>query len=84
MIRVCSSASIFRDIGPLAQDAVIGSALLESETYVSVLPGIEELLREGALCERQILRFPATRCRTEMDVNSSVRPKHKDMLRQAR
>ena len=57
MVRVCSSANVFEDIGPLAQDAVIGSALQESETRASVLSDIEGLYQADVLSERNMLRF---------------------------
>ena len=55
--RVCGTTAVFANIGQLAQDALIGSALDESETNASVLADVEKLLREGALSERQAKRF---------------------------
>ena len=55
--RVCGTTKIFAHIGQLAQDALIGSALEESETKPSVLADLEKLLHESAFSERQAKRF---------------------------
>ena len=57
LMRVCSTAYIFKDIGELAQDSLVGNVLKESETRASVLSLLERLNDQGALSERQQERF---------------------------
>ena len=57
LMRGCNTHEMFRGIGELAQDSLVGSVLEESETYASVLPYLEGLYDDGALSERQQERF---------------------------
>ena len=57
LISVCGIADIFRAIGELAQNSLVGSAFEESKTRASVLVHLEGLYNDGVLSERQSARF---------------------------
>ena len=57
LMSVCGIADVFRDIGELAQNSLVGSVFDESETRASVLSHLEGLNNDGALSERQRERF---------------------------
>ncbi|ROR32579.1 hypothetical protein [Inmirania thermothiophila] len=57
LMRVCSIADLFREIGKRAQDSLVGSILAESGTRSSVLTYLERLDNDGALSKRQKQRF---------------------------
>ena len=57
LLRVCSSKSIFRNIGINAQDALVGAALAESTSNPAILSHIDRLALEGELSERQYKRL---------------------------
>ena len=65
LMRVCSIADIFKEIGKRAQDSLVGSILAESSTRSSVLTYLERLNNDGALSKRQQERF--TERVSEMD-----------------
>ncbi|RMH17673.1 MAG: hypothetical protein D6698_08045 [Gammaproteobacteria bacterium] len=65
LMRVCGIADIFKEIGNRAQDALVGSILVESSTHASVLTYLERLNNDGALSVRQQERF--TERISEMD-----------------
>ena len=57
MIHLCTFPDIFQKIGVLAQDALVGAILSESETRVSVLASLEKLKNNSLLTLRQQERF---------------------------
>ena len=57
LVRVCSTADIFQNIGDHAQDSIVGFILDESKSRASLLPYLERLCDEDALSERQQARF---------------------------
>ncbi len=65
LMRICSIAGIFEEIGKLAQDSLVSSILDESSTRSSVLTYLEQLNNDGALSKRQQERF--TERVSEMD-----------------
>ena len=57
LIRVCCTANLFRSIGDLAKDSLVGFVLDESKTRASTLRFLERLNDVGALSQRQRERF---------------------------
>ena len=57
LMRVCSIANIFKEIGNRAQDSLVGLIIDESATRASVLTYLERLSINGALTTRQQERF---------------------------
>ena len=57
LMRVCSTANLFRSIGDLAKDSLVGFVLDESKTRASTLRYLERLNDVGALSQRQQERF---------------------------
>ena len=57
LMRVCSIADIFKEIGKRAQDSLVGLIIAESATRASVLTHLERLSINGALTMRQQERF---------------------------
>lgn len=57
LMRVCSIADIFKEIGTRAQDSLVGLIIAESATRASVLTHLERLSINGALTIRQQKRF---------------------------
>lgn len=57
LMRICSSAEIFKTIGKRAQDTLVGSIISESSNRASVLVLLERLSINGALSQRQQERF---------------------------
>jgi len=57
LMRVCSIAEVFSEIGRRAQDSLVGAILTEAVTRASVLKHLERLSDAGALSERQQERF---------------------------
>jgi len=53
LMRICSIADIFKDIGKHAQDSLVGLILAESSTRASVLTHLERLNNNSALSKRQ-------------------------------
>ena len=57
LMYVCSDTAIYAEIGELAQDSLIGLLIDESASHPSVLTNLEKLSNDGALSERQQVRF---------------------------
>lgn len=57
LMRVCRTADLFRKIGDLAQNSLVGFVLDESKTRASALRDLERLSDAGALSQRQQERF---------------------------
>ena len=57
LMRVCSATDVFRGIGELAQNSLVGSVLDESRTHASVITCLERLYNAGELSQRQQKRF---------------------------
>lgn len=57
LMRACSIAEIFKEIGKRAQDSLVGSIIAESGTRASVLKHLERLNVNDALTMRQQERF---------------------------
>ena len=57
LMEILSTIELFKRIGELAQNTLVGSALEESKTQASVLIHLERLSNQKALSERQELRF---------------------------
>ncbi len=57
LVRVCSIADIFKEIGKRAQDSLVGLIISEAATHASVLKLLERLSINGALTKRQQERF---------------------------
>lgn len=57
LMRVCSIADIFKEIGMRAQDSLVGMIIAESATRASILAYLERLSINGALTMRQQERF---------------------------
>lgn len=57
LVSVCGIPDVFRNIGELAQNSLVGSAFEESKTRASVLAILEGLYKDGALSDRQRDRF---------------------------
>jgi len=57
LMRSCSIAEIFEEIGKRAQDSLVGLIIAESEARASVLTHLERLSINGALTIRQQKRF---------------------------
>lgn len=57
LMRVCSVAGIFKEIGKRAQDSLVGLIITESAMRASVLTHLERLSINGALSKRQQQRF---------------------------
>lgn len=57
LVHVCGITDVFKEIGPRAQDSLVGLILAESGTRASVLTHLERLNNDGALTERQHDRF---------------------------
>jgi len=57
LMRVCSIADIFKEIGKRAQDSLVGLIIAESATRASALTHLERLSINGALTMRQQERF---------------------------
>lgn len=57
LMRVCSVAELFRSLGELAQNSLVGSVLDESRTHAAVLTYLERLNNAGELSQRQQERF---------------------------
>ena len=53
LMRVCSIADIYKEIGRRAQDSLVGLIIAESATRASVLTHLEQLSINGALTMRQ-------------------------------
>lgn len=67
LMRVCSIADIFKEIGDRAQDSLVGLIIAESATRASVLTYLEQLIINGALTKRQRERF--VECVSEMSLD---------------
>lgn len=57
LIRACSIAEIFKELGKRAQDSLVGLIIAESSTRASVLKHLERLSISDALTTRQQERF---------------------------
>jgi hypothetical protein len=57
LMRACSIAEIFKELGKRAQDSLVGLIIAESSTRASVLKHLERLSINGALTTRQQERF---------------------------
>ncbi|MBF0632718.1 MAG: hypothetical protein HQL89_17295 [Magnetococcales bacterium] len=57
LMRVCSIADIFKEIGERAQDSLVGLIITKSATHASILTRLERLSLNGALTTRQQERF---------------------------
>ena len=73
LIRVCSIASLFKEIGKRAQDSLVGLILGESTTRASVLNHLERLNDSGALTKRQKGRFLGHVLKMEISAISSAK-----------
>jgi hypothetical protein len=68
LMRICSSAEIFKTIGERAQDTLVGSIISESSNRASVLVLLERLSINDALSQRQQERFSSHIL--DMDINT--------------
>ncbi|MCK9303767.1 MAG: hypothetical protein M0P27_00030 [Bacteroidales bacterium] len=57
LMRACSIAEIFTELGKRAQDSLVGLIIAESSTRASVLKHLEQLSINDALTTRQHARF---------------------------
>ena len=57
IMGICSTASIFAQIGQRAQDTLVGAIIEDSKTHASSLSHLEGLYINGALSQRQRERY---------------------------
>jgi len=57
LMRVCSIAGIYSNVGKRAQDSLVGGIFVEADTRASVLTHLERLDNAGVLSRRQRERF---------------------------